>query len=333
MGVGHVMRCLVLAEEFVARGAHVVFACDADSVRWAAHQIDVRGFPRVAAVDGPAEHVELLVALKADAVVFDSYRLTTDVYRSVRALGLPTLALVDNELRGAEADLLLDQNIGSEQDEHALPPHCERIAGLRYALLRNDILRLRPPSPPAAKDVEVPRVLAVFGGTDAFGAAPSVAKALVGTGRPFDATLITREDLFEAVRQMPTQPGQQLRPTGATGDLAELVRRSDLVLSAAGSSTWELLALGATVGLVCVADNQATSFSRVVQAGAAVGLGSLKDLRGDGLSQAVRTLHKLLTSSERRAALGAAAWHQVDGRGRARVADRFLSLLDLGSVR
>ena len=39
---------------------------------------------------------------------------------------------------------------------------------------------------------------------------------------------------------------------------------SDLVISASGTSTWELLCLGATAGLVCVVDNQEMGYERAV---------------------------------------------------------------------
>jgi spore coat polysaccharide biosynthesis predicted glycosyltransferase SpsG len=326
VGVGHVMRSLALAEEFADRGIRVVFVCDAASVPWTAAQIETRGFDLAEAVDGVADHVRLFASLGVGGVVFDSYRLPAEVYRGVREIGLPTLALVDNELRGAEADLLLDQNIGSETDDLALPTGSDRLGGLRYALLREDILRLRPVVPPEARETNAPRVLAVLGGTDAHGAAPVVADALVRTGRPFQAILITREDLFETVRSIPTAEDQRIQAVGPLDRFPELVRDADLVVSASGSSVWELLSLGAPAALLRVADNQKVSYERIIATGAAAGLGSLEDLRGPGLDAGVDTLGGLLASAERRAALGAVAWRLVDGQGRVRVADRFLAL-------
>ena len=69
----------------------------------------------------PAEHLELLERL-LDAVVFDSYDLPGGVFTAVRPTGVPTLAIVDGELRGAEADVLVDQNLGAEPDQPVLPP-------------------------------------------------------------------------------------------------------------------------------------------------------------------------------------------------------------------
>ncbi|GAB3957470.1 hypothetical protein GCM10027614_73010 [Micromonospora vulcania] len=110
------------------------------------------------------------------------------------------------------------------------------------------------------------------------------------------------------------------------------------MVSAAGTSTWELCCLGAPAALVCVVDNQRESYARVVRHGLAVGLGELPELTGTGVAgraaraTAARTLHGLLSSPERRAALSARAWSTVDGQGRARVVDAVLDAARASAV-
>jgi spore coat polysaccharide biosynthesis predicted glycosyltransferase SpsG len=322
IGVGHVMRNIALAEELAARGLEPVFFADTVSVPWAHEQVVSRGFAVEAPPVTPAEHVERLGSLAA--VVFDSYLLPREVYAGVRAAGVPTMAIIDGELRGAEADLFLDQNIGSEHDEVDLPTAAVRLAGLPYALLRDDVRSRRPASPPVADRVDTPQVLAVFGGTDAFGAAPAAVGALAGTGCRFDATVVAASNELRArVASVPLSPGQSVRVIAPTDRLAELVRAADLVVSAAGSSAWELLTLGASAALVCVADNQETGYRRLVEAGLVVGLGMLDDLRG-GAPSAVHALDELLAQPGKREALAGRAWSSVDGQGRVRVVDELL---------
>jgi len=87
------------------------------------------------------------------------------VFTAVRKSGFTTLAIVDGDLRGAEADVFLDQNLGSELDEPVLPAGATRLAGLDYVLLRDEILSLRPAEPPVPGPGGVPKVFAFFGGT------------------------------------------------------------------------------------------------------------------------------------------------------------------------
>lgn len=322
------MRCLALAEELRGRGTEVVFVADSHTVPWAHEQILSRGFAVEPAVWSPEDHLALFGRLAVAAVVFDSYELDTAVYAAVRRTGLPCLAVVDGELRGAEADLYVDQNLGSELDSPLLPDGATRLAGLDYVLLRDDVLALRPDQPPVPKPTETPRVLAVFGGTDAFGAGPPVMTALAATGLPFAATVIApRPELVDAIRAIPLGAGQTIEPIGPTTRLAAEAVASDLVLSASGTSTWELLCLGATAGLVCVVDNQVIGYERTVATGAAAGVGVLSLLAADP-APAVPVLARLLTDHAERARLANAGWRLVDGKGRARVADALLGLID-----
>ncbi|MFD7153829.1 PseG/SpsG family protein [Kribbella sp. NPDC059898] len=326
-GIGHVMRCLALAEEVRRRGAEVVFVCDAPTVPWAAAQIAARGIDVYPAVWEAKEHVEVFRRLGLDAVVFDSYDLDAAVYRAVRASGLPTLAIVDGDFRGAEADVLVDQNLAAELDRPALPPDTRRLAGLPYVMIRDEILAHRPDTAPADRQHGVPKVFAFFGGTDAFGAGPYVARALAATGLPFEATVVAPgPDLAARIGEVQLQPHQELHVIGPTDQLAARVREADLTISASGTSTWELLCLGATAGLVCVVDNQVMGYERAVDTQAAAGLGLLSALQEDPAS-ADQTLKRLLTDPVERGRLARAGWELVDGRGRERVADALLGLI------
>jgi spore coat polysaccharide biosynthesis predicted glycosyltransferase SpsG len=322
------MRSLALAEELRGRGVDVVFVCDSPSVPWADGQIRGRGIAVEPAVWTAAEHVELVGRLGLDAVVFDSYDLPREVFTAVRGAGVPTLAIVDGDLRGGDADLLVDQNLGAEFDQPVLPEGAVRLAGLEYVLLRDEVLALRPSEePPVLRPAGVPRVFAFFGGTDAYGAGPYVVQALAATGVPFEATVVAPgEDLASAIAAVPLQPDQQVQVIGPTSELAKAVVESDLVVSASGTSTWELLCLGATAGLVCVVDNQEMGYQRAVATGAAAGVGTLASLKADP-TEAAAVLRKLLIDPQERAELAQAGWKLVDGQGRARVADALLELI------
>jgi spore coat polysaccharide biosynthesis predicted glycosyltransferase SpsG len=166
-------------------------------------------------------------------------------------------------------------------------------------------------------------VLAFFGGTDAFAAGPAVTRALVATGVPFDATVVAPTwELAAAVAAV----SSQVHVIGPTDQLAAAVREADLVISASGTSTWELLCLGATAGLVCVVDNQVMGYERAIATGTAAGVGLLSELRADPTAAAA-VLKRLLTDAAERARLATAGWQLVDGQGRVRVADALLHLI------
>ena len=136
------------AEEFAARGFEIVFSADVETVPFALDQLRERGFRWVAPPDSVAGLVEQ--AQSADAVVIDSYALPLESYVAVRRTR-PTLAMVDGDPAGRDGHLLLDQNIGAETDDWPLPEGTTRLAGLEYALMRDEILTARTPDAPCSR--------------------------------------------------------------------------------------------------------------------------------------------------------------------------------------
>ncbi|HWU32883.1 MAG TPA: spore coat protein, partial [Marmoricola sp.] len=228
---------------------------------------------------------------------------------------------------GRQADIYLDQNIGAEDQQWPdWDPTALRLAGLDYVLIRDDIRGARPSSISSAGD-RVPKVLAVFGGTDPYGASPVMTEALVRTGRPFKLTVVaSRSELVDQIDRLSPGPDQHINVIAPTDRFAALAAEADLVISAAGSSSWELLCLGSAVAFVCVADNQRDSYARVIESGYGYALGYLEDAHGD-LALATEQLTRALSKPEERLALREKARSVIDGRGRTRVADALLNLI------
>ncbi|GAA4596574.1 spore coat polysaccharide biosynthesis predicted glycosyltransferase SpsG [Actinoplanes octamycinicus] len=317
-GVGHLVRCVALAEELTARGVDVHFLADLGGVAWAEAQLDQRGLPWHPA---PYDEVGLVAAtrrLGLGALVVDSYTLPPQHTAAVRAAGVPVLAIVDGATRGQSADIYVDQNLDT-----ALAADGRLLTGLDYALLRSAVRQLRPVAAPVHGSVRTPKVVAFFGGTDAYRAAPPVARLLADTGVPFDATVVAADDSLRAeLEAVPAGPGQRFEIIAPTDHLPKLLAGADLVVSASGTSTWELLCLGRAAALVWVVDNQILGYDRTVARGYAAGLGRL----GAFDVTAVDVLRTLLTDPAARTALAVAGWAAVDGRGVERVAGALLSV-------
>jgi spore coat polysaccharide biosynthesis predicted glycosyltransferase SpsG len=329
-GVGHLVRCVALAEELLARGLSVHFLSDLGGLEWAAQQLTSRGLPWHPA---PFETVGLLAAadrLGLDAVIIDSYDVPAEQSAALRTSGRAVVAIVDGDLRGQDADIFVDQNLDAELRHPPLPAGAVRLAGLNYALLRRVVRELRPVTPPSAASTRTPKVVAFFGGTDAYRAAPVVGELLARTGMDCAATIVAADDSLRTdLLAIPTEAGQRFDIIAPTDDLPKLLADADLVISASGTSTWELLCLGRPAALVWVVDNQIIGYGRTTARGLAAGLGHLPDLSGRTIpaATAVDRLRKLLVSPAARAELAERAWSAVDGGGTARVAEALANVL------
>ena len=144
-GVGHLVRCVALAEELVGRGLGVVFLGDLGGLAFAQRQLADRGLPLRPAPVAPEDLADLAVSLGLAAVVLDGYHLDPGCGAALMARGLPVLALSDGGF-GADqrATIHLDQNLGAARPAH-LPQGTEALSGLAHVLLR-DVVRSRRPA-------------------------------------------------------------------------------------------------------------------------------------------------------------------------------------------
>ena len=324
------LRCLGLAEELATRGATVAFVCDATRSEWAQMQLLARGIEWTPPARTPDEFVRLLGRLEVDAAVFDSETLVGDVCAAVRKGGLPTMAVVDGAAGDAQADVVVVPSVEADEPRGASRNGSTVLVGLDYAPMRNDVLANRPVTPPRRDSVEVPRVMAVFDDEGTASGAGAVARALAETGRPFEATFVVSDRAArEAVTDVRPAPRQRFVFAEPAWRLYDMLARSDVVLGAAGTTTYEWLCMGASLGLVWVSEDQVERYRRLMVRRAVVGLGSAEDL-ATGSVAGVEKMTRLLSDARERARLGETGWRLVDGLGRERVADALLGLLGSG---
>jgi UDP-N-acetylglucosamine:LPS N-acetylglucosamine transferase len=152
-----------------------------------------------------------------------------------------------------------------------------------------------------------------------------MAQALLGSGSAIDLTVITRPELIEETESLGGGPGQVVRAIAPTPELPALARQADLVVAAAGSMSWELLAVGAASALMPIVGNQERNHARLVR------LGAVHPLVGRDafLARPDATAADILGLLDRPADLSTLrerALAAVDGRGAERVARAVLAL-------
>ena len=319
VGVGHAMRLLALSQELISRGLSVGLVGDVE-VPWVQKGYEEAGVALVGPVSSPAELVRMARTHGARAVVLDRYDLGPSWGEAARAAGLRVLAMADGPFGSDQvADVYVDQNPGAQ--ERDIDAGQIAVAGARYTLFRDDVLAQRGDASLIQDPVGRPmRVLAVFGGTDPFGAGEVVVPLLLSTGVPVEVTWV--RPVGAASVDVTVGAGQSVTQVGPLSKLAEAARGVDVVVTAAGSSVWELMCVGVPVGVVCVTDNQLAGYRVVIANRWATGVGELERLRdGSGLDAAREDVRVMLTDVGARREMAVRSQQMLDGLGRARVAD------------
>jgi len=358
LGVGHVIRSLALAEASVAAGHSVVvaghFEGDFLQGQLAAAPVEVVQLAAPMADGDLQPIVDLVRTLRPDVLHVDSYEAPGLLGELVEPPGIEPgfgiLALggqaagnvvLSNMEDGAfgrrPADVVIDATIGAEHSPRPDDGSTLLLRGSRYTPIRQRVLDARRSGKAdgahddPAHDADARSVLVVMGGTDPVGLAPVAVTLLAGTGLSLDVTVIAVGEIAERVRAAAEGSSLSLSVLAPVDDLAALMLRQDLVVSAAGTSVGELCCLGVPMALVWAVGNQREGYDRVVAAGAAVALGG-PELRGNDLGgndlggndlggdkAAVGLLRTALTDSRTRADLALAGRQVVDGLGAWRV--------------
>ncbi|MCW8138888.1 MAG: UDP-2,4-diacetamido-2,4,6-trideoxy-beta-L-altropyranose hydrolase [Planctomycetota bacterium] len=329
IGLGHVMRCLALAQELVDRGVAVRFAVrelpPSTRARLAAEGcvVDtIAGAP--GGVRDAEETLSLVTAHRASWVVVDGYAFGVDYQRRLRGAGARLLWIDDlGELGEYAVDLLLNQNLHGRQSHYfgRAAADARLLLGPSYTLIRRELRR-------AADGPRVPRprtALLAFGGADPDGLTLIAmealsderlsalhAVALVGPATPADPVHARAEALGGRARVVVDPP-----------EMATLLRGADLCVSAAGSIMWELALFGVPSAFVVAAANQRENARCAADLGSCMLIGAAGEVGPRQLADALAALDSDVALRSR---LTATARGMVDGRGAGRVADAMLGV-------
>src|SRR5665647_3300451 len=343
LGVGHVMRSLALAEAAVVAGHDVVVAGQFEGPllqgRLAAAPVEVVQLAAFTVEGDQQQVIDLVRRLRPDVLHVDSY-LASDRLRELVAcagvdVGVANMVfsnMEDGTFGRRPADVVVDPTFGAELSARPQDGSTWLLRGSRYTPVRQRVIdaRQRAADDNVGAGGPVARsVLVVMGGTDPVGLAPVAVELLARTGLALEVTAIAAGENAQRARTAAEGSRLSLNVLAPVDDLAAMMSAHELVISAAGTSIWELCCIGVPTAVAWAVDNQREGYDRVVAAGAAIGLG------GPGLGRdecVVDLLRRALTDSRVRADLVLAGRHVVDGLGAWRVVRTWEQVLAVPSL-
>lgn len=322
-GLGHLRRCVSVAQGLARIGASAVFLCRKGDVDVAA-VVNAAGFA-LRWVEGDADQeadahasVTALHGLAPDWIVVDDYGKDARWHRYVGdSLECRLAAIDDLADRPLDVELLIDHNLAlaAEQSKRyarqLMQSRTRQLFGPRFAMLGPAFQDL----PPFEIHAVVNRIGIFLGGTD-----PTLHSAIAMRG--------CRESGFEGAIEVVTTSGnpalESLRRAVAGDsnakllvdlpDLRDFNARCDIVIGAGGGAAWERCAIGVPTLTLCLVDNQRAVVPALVEQGATL---STEDNSAGGIGAALRPL---LGDVQARASLSRRSRDLVDGHGTERIA-------------
>ncbi len=339
IGIGHLLRCLALAQAWQDRGGTATFVTATESPALL-KRLESEGFAvhrLQAEAASPADAAETAAAARtrgASWIVVDGYAFGPGYLQALSADGKQLLAIDDLATQDfTAARLIVNPNVQATPGLYAGNKGGDRVlAGSRFALLRREFRAnatvpegpAKQTGPDADKRGLPGHVVITMGGSDPPNATGRILEILAGFGdRRLHVTVILgpanthRASLTPVLNTLRRKHEVELLVDPP--DLATALARADLAISAAGTTCWELANLGIPLAIVVLADNQLAGAEALAKRGTAVLLGWHKDLNAAAVLQ---QLSVLFERPELLRQLSDAARSLIDGRGAGRVAER-----------
>lgn len=265
IGVGHVMRCLALAQAWQDAGGEAALAAvslpDSLHARLRGEGVSVH---RIAATVGDdadgAATLALARRLAAAWVAVDGYEFSSDYFRRLRTAGLRVLALDDMaHLPSYPVDVLLNQNLGAVPETYAplVPPEATLLLGPRHSLLRREFRRAA--NSPARPLHEPRRVLVSFGGSDPDNHSSQVIRNLARHARyPLEVVVLAgaASPHVQWLRATAEAAPFRCEVRVDVPDVAAQMLWADAAITAGGSTVWELASLRVPALIGASSENQ-----------------------------------------------------------------------------
>jgi UDP-2,4-diacetamido-2,4,6-trideoxy-beta-L-altropyranose hydrolase len=340
------MRCLTLAEELKQNGCEVCFACRKcpgdlrEFIQRRGYKVVVLSYPSgevpgsasgqlsgsarnmLSALDWATDAEQTLDAIGGggfDWMIVDHYALDHRWENAMRSAVQNLMVIDDLADRLHQCDLLLDQNLGREDQDyyHLVDKSCRLLIGSHYALLRPEFSAAREKSLNRRKDPKLKHILISLGGVDNDDATSMVLDALRGGSFSesvrVSIVLGSNAPNLSQVERMADRLDCQSEILVDVENMAQLMIESDFAIGAPGTTAWERCCVGLPAALVITAENQVHNAEQLHKLGAAILLGWADDVYGN----LVTVLESL--SPERLAAMSSAASSVTDGLGLHRV--------------
>lgn len=322
-GLGHLARSVAVAETALAADWDVIFCGEVESAL-GLELLESRGFNLVAVPPGSSGLAEVAADLHTDVVHIDSYADQGILLDELSRRGILLSSVEDGHYGRRPADLVIDPSPTSEREHRPADGSGRLLRGAKAIPLRRSLLSAR--RDPDPEKVSGSSVMVVMGGTDALGLTDEAAQLWIDSAAPGVCHVVSARRPTAADRCADNQRIVWHKPSPA---VPALFGAMDLVISGAGTTTWELAALGVPVALIQLVDNQRDNYSFAVGSGFALGLGEVRDgrLQADG---AAALLAEVLEDPLQLSALSTTGRSMVDGRGSERIVENWSRMIQVG---
>lgn len=323
IGQGHIMRCLSLAEGLRERGVQCVFVTkdiDPNTGRRITHNGHlIERLPSEIDLEGDLNMtINLIREHQPDLVITDSYEINQHYLEQLKRLDATLMSIDDLAKIHFCSDIVLNQNVGFKDSDYSTEKYTKLLVGPEYVLLRKEV-RDKYFLKKEIKEV-AESILVTLGGTDPENQTLKVVMAFKGLKNNIEITVVVGPGYqYEEILREKIGADNRFTLARNPQNIFNLMEKTDLAISAGGSTCYELAYLGVPNIILTLADNQKKIAEGLDNYGTSINLGWFEDVTEEDIKEAVEDL---IENRERREAMSKRGKELVDGKGVERVMEK-----------
>lgn len=312
VGMGHIMRTLVIADKMKERFNIIYIRESGKEYGIGEDKIKKSGYSLYSDED----------KVYADTLIADTYDMTEDKLSKLRKRYNRLIYIDDLHcLSFYDCDMIINKNFNAENLIYKAPPECKKLLGTKYALLRYEFQ--------TAHNITIKEkaenVLITMGGTDPENTSVKILNIL--KSEPYIFNVAVSRGFSERTKS-------ELEYLAAENDnivlhkdpeMADLISKCDFAVTANGGTTHEIASLGVPQIAVSVAENQNMELNFGENNGMLVYGGKEEDIIPEKFLSA---FNSLISNYEKRKQLSESEKNTVNKNGIILVEKEIVKLLD-----
>lgn len=271
MGVGHVLRCLALAQELLDKDFEIVFVGDTSEISWVTEKILNFGFIRSfkTSFDFCGDRSEYILILDSYVIPKEDLFLNRSEWKGI-------IVFVDEDTPKYDADLYIGGLVSSDWIVKNDIPEEMLLKGLEFLPIRKSLHEIKQNlSLKIASENALKTIIVVGGGSDPTNFCMHISEILLRIDLDFRVLIFT-DDIF------PTDERFTFLEIGSALDV--YLSQADIIFTTCGTSVWEFLYLNIPMGFALATQNQNRNYQILSTVKNNTAIGFFDDVLGWHLS-------------------------------------------------
>jgi UDP-2,4-diacetamido-2,4,6-trideoxy-beta-L-altropyranose hydrolase len=257
IGMGHISRCLSLYQAFQEKGYKSQLIINGD--KSIESLIKATNYLRLNWISSKSEILSIVD--NADIIIIDSYNCPLEIYNSLSGVCKIAAYIDDNVRLEYPKGVVINGVIGSEELDYSKRDDIIYLLGEQYSFLRNDFWDV--PQKIIAKDVN--SIMVTCGGNDLNGLSLRILKQLVKDYPSVKKNFILKNINLKGLAYFEKHASIYIGINAS--QMKDLMIKSDIAISAAGQTTYELCRVGTPFVAINTATNQTFSINNFYKRG------------------------------------------------------------------